>query len=159
MSWLSLHSSSKRRFSLGTTPVSAEPEINLIPFIDVLLVVLIFLMIAVILDFSEKVEKFIVSTIKIPVFINDNYKDIVMRFTQQRKYKLPVYILEGIKGPPHQPKFLVRIEIHSETGKILAKGKGFGHTKKEAEQDACKNIISSNHIFKPQKNHYHEIHR
>jgi len=46
MSWLSLHSSSKRSFSLGTTPVSAEPEINLIPFIDVLLVVLIFLMIS-----------------------------------------------------------------------------------------------------------------
>ncbi|MBU3607832.1 ExbD/TolR family protein [Polynucleobacter nymphae] len=46
MSWLSLQSSSKRSFSLGTTPVSAEPEINLIPFIDVLLVVLIFLMIS-----------------------------------------------------------------------------------------------------------------
>jgi biopolymer transport protein ExbD len=46
MSWLSLHSPSKRSFSLGTSPVSAEPEINLIPFIDVLLVVLIFLMIS-----------------------------------------------------------------------------------------------------------------
>jgi len=46
MSWLSLHSPTKRSFSLGTTPVSAEPEINLIPFIDVLLVVLIFLMIS-----------------------------------------------------------------------------------------------------------------
>ena len=46
MSWLSLHSPSKRSFSLGTAPVSAEPEINLIPFIDVLLVVLIFLMIS-----------------------------------------------------------------------------------------------------------------
>jgi len=46
MSWLSLHSPTKRSFSLGTSPVSAEPEINLIPFIDVLLVVLIFLMIS-----------------------------------------------------------------------------------------------------------------
>jgi biopolymer transport protein ExbD len=46
MSWLSLHSPSKRSFSLGSSPVSAEPEINLIPFIDVLLVVLIFLMIS-----------------------------------------------------------------------------------------------------------------
>ena len=46
MSWSSLHSPSKRSFSLGSTPVSAEPEINLIPFIDVLLVVLIFLMIS-----------------------------------------------------------------------------------------------------------------
>jgi len=46
MSWLSLHTSSKRSFSLGVTTSSTEPEINLIPFIDVLLVVLIFLMIS-----------------------------------------------------------------------------------------------------------------
>ena len=46
MSWLTLHSPSKTSFSLGNPPVSAEPEINLIPFIDVLLVVLIFLMIS-----------------------------------------------------------------------------------------------------------------
>jgi len=46
MSWLDTHSQSRGRFSLGTTAVSAEPEINLIPFIDVLLVVLIFLMIS-----------------------------------------------------------------------------------------------------------------
>ena len=46
MSWLDTHSKSGKRFSLGSTSLSAEPEINLIPFIDVLLVVLIFLMIS-----------------------------------------------------------------------------------------------------------------
>jgi biopolymer transport protein ExbD len=46
MSWLETHPSSKGRFSLGGSPTSVEPEINLIPFIDVLLVVLIFLMIS-----------------------------------------------------------------------------------------------------------------
>ncbi|MBU3553711.1 MULTISPECIES: biopolymer transporter ExbD [Polynucleobacter] len=46
MSWLDTHSKSGKQFSLGSTSVSAEPEINLIPFIDVLLVVLIFLMIS-----------------------------------------------------------------------------------------------------------------
>jgi biopolymer transport protein ExbD len=46
MSWLATHSSAKRKFSLGNISHSAEPEINLIPFIDVLLVVLIFLMIS-----------------------------------------------------------------------------------------------------------------
>ena len=46
MSWLDTHSRSAKKFSLGTTAISAEPEINLIPFIDVLLVVLIFLMIS-----------------------------------------------------------------------------------------------------------------
>jgi len=46
MSWLDIHSKSGKQFSLGSVSTSAEPEINLIPFIDVLLVVLIFLMIS-----------------------------------------------------------------------------------------------------------------
>ena len=47
MSWLSNHGSHHgNRFSLGAVQPSIEPEINLIPFIDVLLVVLIFLMIS-----------------------------------------------------------------------------------------------------------------
>ena len=46
MSWLDTHSKSGKQFSLGTISISSEPEINLIPFIDVLLVVLIFLMIS-----------------------------------------------------------------------------------------------------------------
>ena len=44
MSWLSHRR--QNRFSLGAVEVAPEPEINLIPFIDVLLVVLIFLMIS-----------------------------------------------------------------------------------------------------------------
>lgn len=46
MSWLSNNPSYRGRFSLGVKSSSVEPEINLIPFIDVLLVVLIFLMIS-----------------------------------------------------------------------------------------------------------------
>lgn len=46
MSWLDNSSKRKNMFSLGATSASPEPEINLIPFIDVLLVVLIFLMIS-----------------------------------------------------------------------------------------------------------------
>jgi len=46
MSWLDSRSSQRTRFSLGSISNSVEPEINLIPFIDVLLVVLIFLMIS-----------------------------------------------------------------------------------------------------------------
>ena len=44
MNWLNVRS--RKRFSLGAVATSTEPEINLIPFIDVLLVVLIFLMIS-----------------------------------------------------------------------------------------------------------------
>ena len=46
MSWLDSHPHAQRKFSLGSSATSVEPEINLIPFIDVLLVVLIFLMIS-----------------------------------------------------------------------------------------------------------------
>jgi biopolymer transport protein ExbD len=46
MSWLDNSLHHQRRFSLGVKSSSVEPEINLIPFIDVLLVVLIFLMIS-----------------------------------------------------------------------------------------------------------------
>jgi len=49
MSWLHSHQHKKSSFSLGAASASSahiEPEINLIPFIDVLLVVLIFLMIS-----------------------------------------------------------------------------------------------------------------
>lgn len=46
MSWLETQAQAKRKYSLGSTTAPVEPEINLIPFIDVLLVVLIFLMIS-----------------------------------------------------------------------------------------------------------------
>lgn len=46
MSWLVNKLQYRGRFSLGVRSSSVEPEINLIPFIDVLLVVLIFLMIS-----------------------------------------------------------------------------------------------------------------
>ena len=46
MSWLDHRLQQQGRFSLGSTSSPVEPEINLIPFIDVLLVVLIFLMIS-----------------------------------------------------------------------------------------------------------------
>jgi biopolymer transport protein ExbD len=46
MSWLENKLQYRGQFSLGTRTAPVEPEINLIPFIDVLLVVLIFLMIS-----------------------------------------------------------------------------------------------------------------
>lgn len=46
MSWLETHAQRRKPFSLGPTSAPVEPEINLTPFIDVLLVVLIFLIIS-----------------------------------------------------------------------------------------------------------------
>jgi len=42
MNWLDRSFKERKTFSLGRASTSPEPEINLIPFIDVLLVVLIF---------------------------------------------------------------------------------------------------------------------
>lgn len=46
MSWLDTHPHAKRKISLIRNFPAAEPELNLIPFIDVLLVILIFLIIS-----------------------------------------------------------------------------------------------------------------
>jgi len=46
MNWLDRSFKGRKTFSLSRASTSPEPEINLIPFIDVLLVVLIFLMIS-----------------------------------------------------------------------------------------------------------------
>jgi biopolymer transport protein ExbD len=46
MSWLENKLQYRGQFSLGVRTAPVEPEINLIPFIDVLLVVLIFLMVS-----------------------------------------------------------------------------------------------------------------
>ena len=46
MNWLENKLQHRGQFSLGSRTAPVEPEINLIPFIDVLLVVLIFLMIS-----------------------------------------------------------------------------------------------------------------
>jgi len=47
MNWIARNLAQRGgQFSLGAQPAPLEPEINLIPFIDVLLVVLIFLMIS-----------------------------------------------------------------------------------------------------------------
>jgi biopolymer transport protein ExbD len=46
MSWLENKLQHRGQFSLGVRTAPVEPEINLIPFIDVLLVVLIFLMVS-----------------------------------------------------------------------------------------------------------------
>jgi biopolymer transport protein ExbD len=46
MSWLDNKLNGRKRFALSASSSPVEPEINLIPFIDVLLVVLIFLMIS-----------------------------------------------------------------------------------------------------------------
>jgi len=74
---------------------------------------------------------------------DDNYKDILMRYTQHYNYELPIYeCIEPIEGQRFTIKVLLKNEY--ETKEM---GIGSGPSKKKAEQEAakiaCSNIDSS----------------
>ncbi len=88
--------------------------------------------------------------------LDDNYKDILMRYTQINSFELPIYETKEISGPPHSRVFTVTMSLKkngsgtgSGTGsgsnnnlnKVCEYGIGQGPTKKEAEQNACKDSI------------------
>lgn len=75
---------------------------------------------------------------------DDNYKDILMRFTQANSYELPIYETIDIIGKPHDRIFNMKVKIISKDGTVVGKyeGMGQGHTKKEAEQNAAMDSIS-----------------
>jgi ribonuclease-3 len=76
--------------------------------------------------------------------VDDNYKDIIMRYTQMYKYELPIYKL--IKDEKEQTvgvggrNFSVSVSLR-KNGVEVECGIGTGPTKKEAEQAACKAAI------------------
>jgi ribonuclease-3 len=83
---------------------------------------------------------------------NDNYKDLLMRYTQVNNFELPIYkIVES--GKDHKDKkFTVSVSLVSSvrnkntTNPERVYGIGSGATRKEAEQDACKNSICQKNI-------------
>ena len=84
---------------------------------------------------------FVVKLIEKSVDLNsllkdDNYKDILMRYTQTKGISLPEYVVVAQEGPPHKRTFTVEINIEID-GKKHKMGRGCGSTKKEAEQAAA----------------------
>lgn len=67
---------------------------------------------------------------------NDNYKDIILRYSQSIKTELPVYNVIREDGPPHKKEFTVNIVLFGEE-----QGVGISKTIKKAEQIASKNAI------------------
>lgn len=65
-----------------------------------------------------------------------NFKGQLLEFTQDRGLANPVYKLEDVKGPEHDPIHCVIVEIE---GTVY--GSGRGSTKKEAEQDAAEEAL------------------
>ena len=71
------------------------------------------------------------------LLVDNNYKDVLLRYAQSKSYGPPIYELRGQSGPPHKPTFTVEVIVNEEY-----KALGHGASKKEAEQNAAK-ILSS----------------
>ncbi len=72
---------------------------------------------------------------------DDNYKDIIMRYSQAYGYELPIYETISSVGPPYSRKFVISISLMKD-GFTREMGQGTGLSKKEAEQNAAKNACN-----------------
>ena len=66
------------------------------------------------------------------ILTDTNYKDILMRYTQMKGIKLPVYNLIHEDGPNHSKSFMVEVIVDDKSI-----GNGYGKSKKAAEQNAA----------------------
>ncbi len=66
----------------------------------------------------------------------DNYKSILLEYTQARQWKIPNYKVINEYGPGHDKTFEVEVLIGQSS-----MGEGMGKTKKQAEQRAAKNAL------------------
>jgi ribonuclease-3 len=77
---------------------------------------------------------------------DNNYKDILLRYSQAENFPLPTYKTVNEDGPPHKRIFTVVVSLGENE-----MGKGDGKNKKEAEQNAAKcalNTIDVEHLTK-----------
>lgn len=66
----------------------------------------------------------------------DNYKSMLLEYTQAEALPLPVYRVISEYGPGHDKTFEVQVIIDGNSA-----GKGVGKSKKKAEQDAAKEAL------------------
>ena len=67
------------------------------------------------------------------LMIDTNYKDMLMRYTQNRGIDLPVYQVCNENGPNHDKRFVVHVYLQ---GAFV--GEGVAKSKKQSEQNAAK---------------------
>lgn len=67
---------------------------------------------------------------------DNNYKDMLMRYTQREGHKLPVYVVANEIGPNHNKTFTVQVNVNNN---VL--GEGSANNKKQAEQMAARSAI------------------
>jgi ribonuclease-3 len=71
-------------------------------------------------------------------------KTRLQELLQGRGEALPVYVLEGAIGEPHEQVFTVRCEVHLEQGGELAAA-GSGSSRRRAEQQAATAVLAELH--------------
>jgi len=86
-------------------------------------------------------EKFIISTFEKyvdfdDIFIDDNYKDILLRYCQSKFSTTPIYVILETTGPPHNRIFKILCKINDQAYKY-----GKGKSKKIAEQNAAEQTL------------------
>ena len=105
---------------------------------------------AIYLDYRETnmglhfARHFIVSLINDEIdfdqlMFDTNFKDILLRFTQSKGLKSPVYNVIDIKGKAHEPIFMLQAEV--DVDGQLYKTSSNGKTKRECEQACAKEIL------------------
>jgi ribonuclease-3 len=83
---------------------------------------------------------------------DDNYKDILMRYAQNKGIQLPEYKVISQEGPPHKRVFTIQVYLNigenaignsdGNSGSILKLGIGKGNNKRNAEQEAAMNTLA-----------------
>lgn len=72
------------------------------------------------------------------ILIDTNYKDMLMRYTQNRGIELPVYEVRDEHGPNHDKYFKIHVFMRG-----MFVGEGVAKSKKQAEQEAAKYALTS----------------
>jgi ribonuclease-3 len=67
----------------------------------------------------------------------DNYKSILLEYSQARQWSIPEYFVLTEYGPGHDKTFEIEVRIGDES-----MGKGVGKSKKEGEQQAARDAMS-----------------
>ena len=84
------------------------------------------------------IDTFVLTDVPVKKLRNADYKTALQELVQQKKNQILSYALVGESGPDHDKKFEVEVSLN---GKMV--GRGYGTSKKRAEQDAAKAAIEA----------------
>ena len=79
------------------------------------------------------------------ILVDNNYKDVLLRYSQSKGYPLPVYEEVTKDGPAHSCKFTMSVKLYlddSSSNNNFVISKGREKSKKQAEQIAAKKLLS-----------------